>query len=289
MLNLNPRLVSLMQRLVEESAASTPSNKTSDRLVSEFGLGRMKGKTILFSERERAEMSELLRARGHAPYSIDLTPMSRAERLRGGSSNEKAGGGTIKNHRISIKAVAAQPLCIAGRQLFLPHRSHLDVDWQTVTDIAHNCIMLVENYEDFDRLHEHRFDLPPGYDRPLALYRGDRHESRQDNVLGFLKATLLPVIAFVDVDPKGLHIAQCCARLQGVVAPSLQDLTAVLNNPASARPDLYTSQVAALENVFSTLLPGSPVLAIWRLIQSSRAGAVQERWRSDALTCCLWE
>ena len=285
---LTQRLVALMQRLVEVGATSTPSNKTSDRLISDFGLGRLKGKTILFSERELVEIRELLQARGHAPHSVDLARMTRAERLQSGSPNEKAGGGTIKNHRISIKATAGQPLCVAGRQLFLPARSHLDTDWTALADVEHNCIMLVENYEDFDRLDDHRFDLPQGLDRPLAIYRGDRHESRQDNVVAYLNASSLPVIAFVDVDPRGLHIAQCCPRLHGVVAPPRQSLTEVLSNAASARPDLYISQVAALENVFATLPRESPVFAIWQLIQGARAGAVQERWRSNSLPCCLW-
>ena len=75
---LTQRLVALMQRLVEVGATSTPSTKTSDRLISDLGLGRSKGKTILFSERDLVEMRELLQARGHAPHSVDLARMTRA-------------------------------------------------------------------------------------------------------------------------------------------------------------------------------------------------------------------
>lgn len=285
---LDNRVVTLMQRLIDDGAASTPKNATSMRLHDDFRLGRLKGKSLLLTERDRAEMAELLQARGFATHPVDLSAMTRAERLQSGSADEKAGGGTIKNHRISIKALAGQALRICGRRLDLPPRAHLDVDWQTLTDIEHGCVMLVENYEDFDRLHEHRFDLPPGFDEPLAVYRGDRHESRQDNVLAFLRSLDLPTIAFVDIDPKGLHIAQSCPRLHGIVAPSADDLTSVLANPKSARPDLYTAQIVALENFFATVSPASPTNLLWQHIARYRSGAIQERWRADATSCVLW-
>ena len=103
---LDNRVVTLMQRLIDDGAASTPKNATSMRLHDDFRLGRLKGKSLLLTERDRAEMAELLQARGFATHPVDLAAMTRAERLQSGSADEKAGGGTIKNHRISIKALA---------------------------------------------------------------------------------------------------------------------------------------------------------------------------------------
>ena len=97
------------------------------------------------------------------------------------------------------------------------------------------------------------------------------------------------MIAFVDIDPKGLHIAGCCPRLRGVVAPKASVLEATLANPASARTDLYVKQLPGVEGFLRSVAPDSAIGSLWAVMQKHRAGAVQERWLADSTICGLWE
>ena len=278
---LDQTLAQLMQRLLEQAATSTPLGATSRRLKDDLGIGRIRGKTLYLSDRDRQEMRELLQARGYSLTPAPLKEMSRSDRLAMASPNEKAGGGPLKTGRVSIKALSGKTLNIAGEALTLPNGCHVDIDWRTVANsIGHDSIMLVENYEVFDQLHQLTFDLPGGCTNPLVIYRGDKTESRLSNVKAFLDASNLPVLAFVNIDPKGLHIAIGCPRLLGVVAPDHSDLNAVLASPATARHDLYRHQ---LPGVGDHLRSVGRRLSYCRPMETSTAAS--HRNRSRTLAC----
>jgi len=80
----------------------------------------MQGKTLHLSERDRHEMRELLLARGYSAIPVGLKTMSRSDRLATATPNEKAGGGSIKTGRVSIKALGGKTLDICGQNLALP-------------------------------------------------------------------------------------------------------------------------------------------------------------------------
>lgn len=286
---LDQSLAQLMQRLLEKDAPSTPLGATTRRLLDDLSIGRIQGKTLYLSDRDRHEMRELLVARGYSIKPAPIADMSRSDRLATATPNEKAGGGTLKTRRISIKALQGQTLNIAGKILSLPDGSHIDVDWQRIDGaIGHDSIMLVENYEVFDHIHRLTFELPTPCSNPIVIYRGDKNESRQDNVKAFLDAVELPVLAFVDIDPKGLHIAGCYRRLFGIVAPSLPDLSATLGSAAAARHDLYRNQLSNVESYLRSINEDSPIYSLWKLIQEHRAGVVQERWITAGFTLKTW-
>lgn len=286
---LDQSLAQLMQRLLEKDAHSTPLGATSRRLPDDLSIGRIQGKTLYLSDRDRHEMRQLLVARGYSIKPVPIADMTRSDRLATATPNEKAGGGSIKTRRISIKALHGQTLNITGKILSLPDGSHIDVDWQRIDGaIGHDSIMLVENYEVFDHIHRLTFELPTPCSNPLVIYRGDKNESRQDNVKAFLDEVDLPVIAFVDIDPKGLHIAGCCPRLVGIVAPSLPDLSATLGSAAAARHDLYRNQVSNVEGYLRSITEASPAYLLWKLIQEHRAGVVQERWITAGFKLVVW-
>ena len=286
---LDQTLAQLMQRLLEREAPSTPLSATARRLLDDLGIGRVQGKTIYLSERDRQEMRELLLARGYSATPAPLKDMSRSERLAEATPNEKAGGGAVKTGRVSIKTLPGKTLNIAGRTLPLPDGCHVDIDWRRISeDIAHDAIILVENYEVFDQVHRLHLEIPPSFSNALVLYRGDRTESRLDNVKAFLDAMVLPVIAFPDIDPKGLHIAGTCPRLAGVLAPAQAALERVLESPATARHDLFRSQLPGVGDYLRAVPTESPVAALWSLVQKHRSGCVQERWLADQTPCILW-
>lgn len=286
---LDQTLAQLMQRLLEKGATSTPVGATSRRLQEDLGIGRIQGKTLHLTERNLEQMRELLLARGYSLTPASLKEMSRSDRLATASPNEKSGGGPLKTGRIAIKALPGKPLSISGETLSLPQGSHVDIDWRSIIQsIRHDSIMLVENYEVFDQLHRLSFDLPAPFSNPLVIYRGDKTESRLDNVKAFLETSKLPVIAFVDIDPKGLHIALGCPRLLGVVAPDADALAATLNSPAEARHDLYKQQLPGIGDYLRTNSANSPISDLWKLVERYRAGVVQERWLIADLRLALW-
>ena len=286
---LDQTLAQLMQRLLEREAQSTPLNVTARRLLGDLGIGRIQGKTLYLSERDRLEMRELLLARGYSATPAPLIEMSRSERLAEATPNEKAGGGAVKTGRVSIKALPGKTLNIAGRILPLPDGCHVDIDWRRLSEgLGHKAIILVENYEVFDQVHRLHLELPPAYANALVLYRGDRTESRLDNVKAFLEATFLPVIAFPDIDPKGLHIAGTCPHLAGILAPDEVELRRILSAPATARPDLYRNQLPGVEGYLRAVVKDLFVSTLWSLVQKHRAGAVQERWLAEKIPCVLW-
>jgi len=287
---LDQTLAQLMQRLLEKEAQSTPLSATARRLLEDLGIGRIQGKTLYLSKRNHQEMRELLLARGYSASPLPLRDMSRSDRLAVATPNEKAGGCALKTGRVSLKSLPGKTLNVAGRTLSLPDGCHLDSDWRRVASaIGHDSIMLVENYEVFDQLHELAFDLPDDCKNPLVIYRGDKTESRLDNVKGFIDSSDLPVLAFVDIDPKGLHIAVGCPRLIGVVAPNYADLEATMASPATARSDLYRLQLPGVGDYLRSIANNSPISDLWKLLQQHRTGVVQERWLVAGFKLVLWD
>lgn len=282
---LDQKLAEAMQHILSRQDERFTLTVTRQRLVDD-GIGTKRGKSVYFYERDRQAMREWLEAKGFSIEPVDMTGMSRAERLEV-TPHEKAGGEAVKRNRISIKALAGQALVIGGQPINLPEESHLDVDWtKIVSQIGHRCIMVVENYENFNRIHETTFKLPVEYRSPLVVYRGDPFESRIDHVRAFLAAAKLPVMGFVDADPAGIVIAVALPGFVGVVAPDLAVLEEQLSSPRIGRRDLFASQYPSVQNILDALPETSPCNAAWNLMVRYRAGVVQEHWLNGAI-CTL--
>lgn len=279
---LDQKLAEAMQRVLAKNDERFTLTKTLEALL-EYGIGTRRGKSAYFSAKDKEEIRAWLEAKG---FSVDqrVQPgMTRSERLAV-TPNEKAGNEAIKRNRVSIKALAGQPLIIGEQNLLLPSESHLDVDWtKVVSHIRHTCILVVENYENFNRIHETRFDLPDRFRSPLVVYRGDPNESRIDNVLKFLVGAELPVLAFMDADPAGIAIASQFPNLAGMVLPTTAVLEEQLRNPRTARKDLFLDQYPVYGSVLNALPTGHPCEKVWKLISLAAAGVVQERWVKEVL------
>lgn len=274
---LNQKLAEAMQRILSKDEERFHLTKVLESLI-ESGIGTKRGKSAYFTAKDKDEIRTWLEAKGFSVDQRVQTGMNRGERLAL-TPNEKAGGETIKRNRISIKALAGQPLIVGEQNLLLPPESHLDVNWTKVGDqISHSCALVVENYENFNRIHETQFDLPDRFRSPLVVYRGDPNESRIDNVLKFLADAKLPVLAFMDADPAGVAIAAQLPNLVGMVLPPRAVLEEQLRNPKTARKDLFIEQYPIYSRLLDSLPCGHPCEAHWKQISRSAAGVVQERW-----------
>jgi len=274
---LDQKLADAMKRILSRQDERYTLTVTLESLVDD-GIGTKRGKSVYFNDRDRQEMRKWLEAKGFSIDVVDLNGMSRGDRLAV-TPHEKAGGESVKRNRISIKALAGQALVIGGQSFVLPEESHLDVNWTRIaTQIGHRCIMLVENYESFNRIHETSFKFPVEYRSPLVVYRGDVHESRTDNVLAFISEAKLPVLAFVDADPAGVAIAAGLPGLVGMVVPDLLTLEVQLSSPQTGRRDLFQDQYPNVQNAIAAIPHGAPCRPVLDLILKCRSAVVQERW-----------
>lgn len=284
---LDQKLAEAMQRILSKDDECFKLTETLQRLV-DAGIGTKRGKSAYFTVKDRAKIREWLQAKGFSIEQIDLTGMPRSKRLMV-TPNEKAGGESIKRNRISIKAMAGKPLMIGGESIRLPTESHLDVDWTKIAEqIEHSCVMVVENYENFNRIHETKFDLPEAFCSPLVIYHGDPNESRLDNVQHFLNHINLPVFAFMDIDPAGIFMANKLPNLVAMIAPNKDALELQLRSPRTGRRDLFQSQYLNYGSALNNLLVTSPCFSLWHLVDKHRAGVVQERWIGCSEACVSW-
>ena len=286
---LDPRHAELMQRVLQGNKERVSVGPSAREIHELYALGVLRGKTLHLSTFDRSEMTTMLEANGFALLPVAASSMRRSEKLGAGVPFEKTGGNAVKVGRVSIKALAGQGLLLNNSVINLPAASHLDVAWNAIhTAIGHNAIMVVENYEVFDQIHRISFNLPERCASPLVVYLGDRLESRQDNVRSFLSTLNLPVLACVDLDPKGLMIAHSLPRLSGVVAPAIEVLENLLSSPKTGRWDLYANQLGEASALLDAVCESGVVRPLWDLLKKHRSAIVQERWLTRREQCQLW-
>lgn len=278
---LSQKVADAMRRVQAKDDKRFPLTKVLEELI-EFGIGTRSGKSAYFTDQDKDEIRAWLEAKGFSTDHCVQPGMARSDRLAV-TPNEKAGGEAIKRHRVSIKALASQSLRIGNQSFHLPAESHLDVDWTKVSQIGHPCFLVVENYENFNRIHETRFDFPADFRDPLVIYRGDPNESRVENVLKFLAQAKLPVLAFMDADPAGVAIASQFPNLAGLALPPSDILEEQLRNPRTARKDLFLDQFAVYGKMLDALPAGHPCEEAWQMISRIAAGVVQERWIQETV------
>lgn len=287
---IDERLAGTLKRIVNGNLDRYPKTVSLAEHVTRYNLGRISGKSIYFTPYQRDEIRLMLVKDGYnLQEGLDLKSMSRAERLHH-TPNEKAGGGRLKTGRISIKPLGKRALFFSGHSpLLLPPGSHLDMRAADLhMMLQHDCILLVENYENFDKVHEVEIELPTEYTAPLVVYRGDANESRLNDVMGFIEMARIPVFAFVDIDPAGLVNISRIPFLAGIVAPRLEELQRLLGSTETRRADLYDRQYAGCQAALDKLPEGHPCKGLWEVVKANRAGLVQERWETMGLMCVVW-
>jgi hypothetical protein len=160
-----------------------------------------------------------------------------------------------------------------------PPECHLDVDGQTAASLlTHETVLLVENWESFNRIHDTDLDLSQAGENPLVVWRGDRSDTRADHALALLRALDVPVWAFVDYDPAGLLIADGLPRLAGIVAPEPERLERELAHGLSQRYQDQLPMAAAALGVSAS----EPVRRLWAVIRRHGRALPQERYLVDS-------
>jgi hypothetical protein len=267
-------LVKTLLRVVQVSWEGFQSNKTLRRFVDEFNIGWVKGASLVFDQAAKERIRELLEAEGVDPATKPHAwqGLTRAESLMLGR-NEKWTDSPAKRNRVAIKTLPGQLLRIDERELCLPNGAHLDADWMVIVqDIRHESILVVENWECFNRIDKATIDFSRAGTNPLVVWRGDKLDASTDAAMAFLRALDRPTWAFVDFDPAGLLIAASLPNFSGVVAPDDERLSAMLREGLE---DRYRLQLPASENSLNANNQRD-IARLWKLIRESGRALPQE-------------
>lgn len=250
MSDLDKRTVQILLRAVQSAEGFVRGSKALQLFCEDYRIGRIKGTRILLNTDDKTRIKLLLQADGIDPETDPAAwdGISRADALALGP-NEKFTAAPVKRRRVAIKALPGRTLDLDGRQLLLPSASHLDMDGADAACLlAHDTVLLVENWECFEHIDQVDLDLSAAGANPLVVWRGDTSNTRANTATELLQALRRPVWAFVDYDPAGLLIAATLPHLAGIIAPPPDRLE---RDMARGLTDRYRQQLptasAALE------------------------------------------
>jgi hypothetical protein len=272
---MNKQLVKVLLRVVQSPEERFTGTKALHGFLDDYHIGWTKGATCCFDGMAKARIRELLQAQGIAPETPPdaWDQLTRAESLALGR-DEKWAGGPARRDRVAVKTLLGQPLLIGHQPLLLPPRSHLEADAVEIGgSVEHDTVLLVENWECFDRIHEMQLDFSAAGPNPLVLWRGGSSEARVDASQNFLKTLNRPVWAFVDYDPAGLVIAAKLPRLQGIISPDHAVLGRLLK--AHGLEDRYRCQLPGATTFLDNCVHQA-VVSLWTMLRQAGRALPQE-------------
>jgi hypothetical protein len=246
------------------------------RFVADYNIGHPVGVSLYFSEQDKTEIRALLLAseaiNAEETTSKQWDGLSRTESLAFGS-NEKLTAAAVRSERIAVKSLPGRPLLMDGKEIHLPVGANIDMNWQHLSkNCGHSTILIVENWEAFDNVHDTTFDLSAAGDNPLVVFRGSP-VYRQDYVVFLLKALQIPVFAFVDFDPAGLVIAQSLPHFVGLISPPVEELQRALK--ACKNYDRYRNQLPQAQACLDAATHDQ-IMVHWQLLQKHGKALPQE-------------
>lgn len=255
------------------------ASKTLTTFVVDSGIGTVQGKSAIFNAAHKVRISDWLRADSIDPTTpVDAwAGVSRAAALELGP-DEKWAGRAVRANRIMLKALPGRPLMCGNEPIYLPPRANLEFDvLDALESIRHDSVIVVENWEVFERINNLELDLQPAGDNPLILWRGGARASI-GAAISFLDAFERAVWSAPDYDPEGLAIASRLPHLRGVLAPPDEVLRSLLKK--SKLQGRYISQLAGSQAVLEHA-QHPDVRRLWSIVKESRNALPQERFCSD--------
>lgn len=273
--NLNLRTVQVLLRCVQSSSCRFHESLALKEFRRDYeDIGTLSRSHVEFTESDKEKIRAILRSEGIDPETQPdaWRGLSRTAALALGH-NEKLTSVPVIRRRVAIKPLMLDsPLYIGAQPLYLPVGCHVDADYLEVDVSLHDWIVVVENWEAFERIERASEQLSFPGDRPLIVWRGAAGSIRADAMLAWLDSLPQPVAAFVDYDPKGLVIAANLPRLQHVVSPELHALNLMLKRGIE---DRYLAQLPT-SKTFLDSCADSLIQPLWRVISSHGRALPQE-------------
>jgi hypothetical protein len=193
------------------------------------------------------------------------------------TTNEKSTLQTVRSARVAIKALRGSTLRMGENDIVLPDGINLDV---RISDAKlferHRNVILVENWEAFERIDRLSFEVEQGLACALVVYRGQPGGYTIQAARAFLKELDAPVHVFSDPDPAGLKLAMDFPGFAGLVFPSLEELQELFN---AGRGDKarYIAQLPGTERVLEEC-QDPRILSYWQIIKAAGRAMPQEEF-----------
>ena len=273
---MEKRLIVSLLNIYHAGKPRVAASAALTQFVEEYNIGQRVGAALAFSEGDRQAIGQLLLSEAGidaaATHADQWSGLSRAASLAH-ADNEKISDAAVRQHRVAVKALAHHCLRLDGQRIALPPGANLDLDWRWLAPrCEHASVLLVENWEAFEAVHQVTFDLSRAGVNPLVLFRGSP-VYRQDHATALLERLAVPVFALVDYDPAGLVIAQSLPHFAGLMAPPLPQLVRALGSCTNhAR---YRSQLAQAQAVLDKAVHPD-IVAHWQLLQAHGKALPQE-------------
>jgi hypothetical protein len=266
-------LLNIVQSPVERVRFRT--SKTLAAFVEDSGIGTLLGNNVIFNAAHKERVRAWLRADNIDPSTpADAwAGVSRAAALELGP-DEKWAGMAVRANRIALKTLSGRPLKLGSESMLLPPGANLECNFKDAVDrVRHDSVIVVENWEVFERIDDLDVDLRPAGDNPLVLWRGGAHASI-GAAMSFLDAFDREVWSAPDYDPEGLAIALRLPHLKGVIAPDDDVLRGLLAK--SKLQERYSRQLAGAQAVLDQATH-TDVCRLWAIVKASHNALPQER------------
>ncbi|WP_348944739.1 hypothetical protein ABHF33_15200 [Chitinibacter sp. FCG-7] len=274
-------LIKTLLRIVQNDDEKTSSSRGLEQFANMHQIGHLQGRSYVFNAADKQIIKDLLKV--EAGIDADSTRpeawdgLSRTESLAL-ASNEKLSQSNVRLNRVAVKALAGSVVCLGDEALKLPDGSHLELDWQQVAILnRHDGVMLVENWEAFENIHQLQFEPNMASRNPLVVFRGMPQVYRQDYVVALLDSLKLPVYAFVDFDPSGLVIALSTPYFVSLIAPPNDMLQAAFK--ACTNGARFQSQLPETQAVLEQC-NHSEISQYWQLFKNAGVALPQEYFLS---------
>lgn len=271
-------LLKVVQTPEQERFSLNASLKT---FVSEFGIGRTTLTSAFFTAADRARIAALLAAKGIAADTPRdaWSGTSRSEALSLGP-DEKWTDTPIRSSRLALRVLPGRCLRIGetGVTLPFPERVTLEWDLNDALSLTHDSVVVVENWQTFERINSVAIDLERAGDNPLIVWRGGQQHVSVATAMAFLERFGRPVWSFPDYDPAGLAIAASLPHLAGVLAPPEGVLLGQLQ--ASRLSDRFQKQLAGSKSAIERS-PNEDVQRLWAMIRRAGRAVPQEIFVQD--------
>lgn len=276
---LNLRTVQVLLRCVQSSERKFRGSASLAAFCREYeDIGIVDRGYIELADDDKAKIRAILTSEGIDPATLPEAwkGISRSEALQLGD-NEKLTNEPVMRRRVAIKALGVgSPLWVGDTPLPLPRGCHLNADFLELDVSRHDWIVVVENWEAFERIELALQHLAfPGIS-PLVVWRGAAGGIRADAMLAWITGLTQPVAAFVDFDPYGLVIAATLPRLRQIIAPPAAALEALLKKGVRGR---YLEQLAT-SKPFLDALDDDLIRPLWRVIEDEGRALPQEIFTS---------
>ncbi|MEO1952376.1 hypothetical protein [Thioclava sp.] len=245
---MSDRLIKSALRALEANGKFKPSQELRHYLADN-AVPLASTSQVTLGPKARQTLIEILERDFSVPPGTrlaDLEGLSRSEALSV-STNEKITRQSVRAARVAVKSTPGRALKLRGSEIALPDGVNLDISAEDARHFDdYDRILLVENWEAFERLHRLSYDLPIELQETLVLYRGQPHGYTIDAARKFSSKLGKPVHVLPDPDPAGLHLAMTYPGFAGLALPPAHEIREVIMS-GRGLPDRYLAQVPMVE------------------------------------------